>query len=158
MKCLLLSCLLLLNFPAFAEEDFPVGCQPIAVKDSTIMLKTNKPPALVLIHNITSTEHWVTYPVADASASAGWSSKLQGGNWSALNLQDESFELTCVESNPGHEQQVPCSGILSVCIWEGVKPPNGEAGTYWAGEDSTLSALKASVGGRGFVLPTPSHQ
>jgi hypothetical protein len=137
--------------PALAEEKFPARCQAVAVKDAALMLKTAKPPVLILLHNLANTELWITHPDANAASS----SKLQSGHWSALTLQDKSFELNCVESRPGHEQQVPCAGVLGACTWNGVKIPEGEAGTYWAAENMLLAALKAHIGGRGFVLPIP---
>jgi hypothetical protein len=147
----LLFCLLMQH--GYADEGFPKDCQAMSTLDSPLILKTAKPPVVALIHNVSNSEIWVTHPIADPSANADWSSKLQGGSWSALALQDEVFELSCIESRPGHEQQVPCAGILSVCLWSGVKMP-ADKGTYWAGEDMALSVLTAHLGGRGFVLPT----
>lgn len=116
------------------------------------MLSTKK-PLLVMIHNLSSTDLWITHPVSEPSASAGWSSRLQAGNWSALALDKESFELSCIESKPGHEQQVPCMGVISVCRWPVVTMPKQASGTFWAGEDMSLSALAEHLGGRGFGLP-----
>lgn len=153
MKYIMTIFLTLLSPCLFAEEGFPAGCKPAAVKDDPFVLKSTKLPELVLVHNLSNSEIWVTHPVTDPSASAGWSSKLQGGNWSALTLQSDTFELSCIESKPGHEQQVPCAGLLAVCQWSGIKMPTGD-GTYWAGEDLSLTALKEHLSGRGFVLPT----
>ena len=108
-----------------------------------------------MIHNLSTIDLWITHPVTEASANAGWSSRLQGGNWSALALDKESFELSCIESRPGHEQQVPCAGLLAACQYSPVKMPKAEAGTFWAGEDMALSALKAHVGSRGIVIIVP---
>jgi hypothetical protein len=153
MKYFATLLLCMLSSLSYAEEGFPKGCQPVSVLDTPLILKTTKPPVLALVHNLSNSEVWVTHPVADPGASAGWSSKLQGGNWSAMALQNDTFELNCIESRPGHEQQVPCAGVLAICLWQATKMPAGE-GTYWAGEDMSLAALTAHLGGRGFVLPT----
>ncbi len=153
MKYLLSLLLCIFSTVVFAEDGFPKGCQPISIVDDPLILKTAKPPVIAFMHNVSSSEIWVTHPVKEPSASAGWSSKLQGGNWSALAVQDETFELSCIESRPGHEQQIPCGSVIAVCVWSGVKMPTGD-GTYWAGEDMTLPALTAHLGGRGFILPT----
>ncbi|MGQ3890741.1 hypothetical protein [Legionella sp. CNM-4043-24] len=142
----------LLVSAAQADDNFPASCQPIAVQSDSLILKTTK-PLVVLIHNISSSDLWITHPVSDPGASAGWSSRLQAGNWSALSVDKASFELSCIESKPGHEQQVPCVGMIGVCEWPGVKIPAQLTGTFWAGEDMALPALTAHIGGRGFVIP-----
>jgi len=43
---------------------------------------------------------------------------------------------------------------LAACEWVSVTIPKDGKGTFWAGEDMTLSALTAHVGSRGFVLST----
>ena len=141
---------------ACAEEIFPAGCKPLMVHEELVKLSAEE-PKLVMIHNLSTIDIWITHPVSEPSASAGWSSRLQAGNWSALALDKKSFELSCIESRPGHEQQVPCAGLLAACQWTPVTTPKSESGTFWAGEDMSLSALTAHVGSRGFVLPAPAQ-
>lgn len=148
--------MILVTFNVSAEEVFPVGCKPLVVKNELVKLSAKK-PTLVMIHNLSSMDLWVTHPVSESSANAGWSSRLQTGNWSALALDKKSFELSCIESRPGHEQQVPCVGLLAACQWPKVTMPKKETGTFWAGEDMSLSALTAHVGSRGFVLPATAQ-
>jgi hypothetical protein len=113
-----------------------------------------------MIHNLSHLDLWITHPLSEPNASAGWSTRLQAGHWSALALDKKAFDLSCIESRPGHEQQVPCAGLLSICQWPNVKASNGGkgtgtgTGTFWAGEDLPLSALMAHVGSRGFKVPT----
>lgn len=152
MRVLVAFCSLLIGSYLFAESTLPVGCQPVTVQGEAVTLKAKK-SKLVFIHNLTKTDLWITHPVTDPSASAGWSSRLQADNWSALTVDKPSFILTCIESKPGHEQQVPCEGTIAVCQWRGAKIPGNEQGTFWAAEDKSLSALTAAIGARGFVLP-----
>jgi hypothetical protein len=112
---------------------------------------------LVMIHSLSTLDLWVTHPIKEPDLSAGWSSRLQAGHWSALLVNDRQFELVCMESIPGHEQQVPCAGLLAICQWPKVSSPKAETATFWAGEDLSLSELTAHIGSRGFVL-TPSGQ
>jgi hypothetical protein len=107
---------------------------------------------IVMIHNLSNGELWITHPVKNASASAGWSSQLESGNWAALAYNGKAFTLSCVESKPGHEQQIPCSGVIGVCLWSNVKMPEKATGTFWAGENMKLSVLKAYIARRGFVI------
>ncbi len=152
MKFFAAFCWLLLPLSVFAESTLPAGCQPVAVQGESVTLKS-KNSKLVFIHNLTTSDLWITHPVTNAGASAGWTSRLQGGNWSALALDKPPFILTCIESKPGHEQQVPCEGAIAVCQWSNVKTPANAQGTFWAAEDMSLPALKAAIGGRGFTLP-----
>lgn len=153
MKTILSIILALLTINLHAEEIFPAGCKPLVVHDELLKLSAKK-PTLVMIHNLSKTDLWITHPVTEDTASAGWSSRLQGGHWSALALDKKSFDLSCIESRPGHEQQVPCAGLLAACQWTKVKMPKQPSGTFWAGEDLALSALTAHVGSRGFILPS----
>lgn len=152
MKQVLSLLLLLLIHSSYAEEGFPKNCQPISMLKQTLTLHA-KEPMMVFIHNVSAGDLWITHPVSEPSASAGWSSRLETGNWSALIVDKKSFELSCIESKPGHEQQTPCSAALTVCQWTSVKLPDQAQGTFWAGENMPLDALKAYVGGKGFILP-----
>ena len=157
MKYVFAVVAMVMAWHAHAEEIFPKGCVPQTVAKEQVMLSAEK-PALVMIHNLSNIDVWITHPMAvDPGASAGWSSRLQAGNWSALALAKGPFALSCIESRPGHEQQTPCAGILAICQWSPVTMPKNESGTFWAGEDMTLSALTAHVGSRGLVLPAPAQ-
>ena len=142
----------IVNALAYGQVIFPTGCNPVAIEGETVTLKT-KQPTLYLIYNNSPNDLWVTHPVSEPSASAGWSSRLETQNWSALALDQNSFELSCIESRPGHEQQIPCAGVLAICHWPKVKLPTSATGTFWAGENMTLESLNAYLGGRGFKLP-----
>ena len=135
------------------EATISASCKPVTVEGESVIL-TAKKPSLVMIHNLSATDLWITHPVSEPSASAGWSSRLQAGNWSALALDKDSFELSCIESKPGHEQQIPCKGVISVCNWSEATMPAKSLGTYWAGENMNLASLTAHLGGRGFQFPS----
>ena len=156
MNYILSIILMVVACGTYADEIFPIGCKPIVVHDELLKLLADK-PALVMVHNLSKMDLWMTHPVSQPGMSAGWSSRLQSGNWSALALDQKTFELSCIESRPGHEQQVPCAGLLAACQWSNVTAPKGESGTFWAGEDLALSALTAHVGSLGFILPAPAQ-
>ncbi len=156
MKGVLVWMVLLLSGNLFAEGGFPSKCNPLMIDDELVKISADK-PSLVMIHNVSVLDLWITHPVSDETANAGWSSHLQAGHWSALALEKGSFELSCIESRPGHEQQVPCKGLLAACQWMPVIQPKAATGTFWAGEDMTLASLKAYVGSRGFQLPAKAQ-
>lgn len=149
----IISTLLMLSFGlASAETTIPTSCKPVAVKGELVTVSAKK-PLLVIIHNLSNSDLWITHPVSNPSASAGWNSRLQAGKWSALALDKPSFALSCIESRPGHEQQVPCTGMISVCQWRKITMPGQSSGTFWAGENMNLQALIEHLSGRGFGLP-----
>ena len=140
---------------AYAQEVFPAMCKPVIIDSETSVL-TGGMSVLVMIHNFSDADLWLTHPISDPSASAGFSSRIQPNHWSALALDKKTFEISCVESKPGHEQQIACSSVLAVCKWTDVKIPEKLSGTFWAGEDMPLSELIAYIGRRGFVLSNQS--
>ncbi|KTC64766.1 Enhanced entry protein EnhB (plasmid) [Legionella adelaidensis] len=133
-------------------QSFPNGCSVIPIRDHSLILSADK-PTIVILHNISNSDIWVTHPVAEASASAGWSSRLQPANWSALALNEKGFEISCVESKPGHEQQVPCASVLGVCHYVNVKSTEPATSTFWIAENLDLSAINVQIAQRGFTLP-----
>lgn len=156
MNYLLSLILIVLTFHASAEEIFPARCKPFVVSGERVMLPAAK-SMVTMVHNLSSSDLWITHPVSEPNTSAGWSSHLQAGNWSALVVNDEAFELSCIESRPGHEQQVPCSTVLAVCQWSAASLPQRGVDSMWAGEDMLLSPLTAYMKRRGFVIATPAN-
>ncbi len=153
MRYLLLSFILFIC-NAHAEEIFPAHCTPFVVEQDLLNIPTLK-STVVMIHNLSKTDLWITSLVADANTDAGWSSRLQAGHWSALVLNHQKLDLSCIESIPGHEQQVSCANVLAVCQWPASVLPKKSADTVWAGEDMLLSPLIAYIKRHGFVLASP---
>jgi hypothetical protein len=134
----------------------PADCNPIKITGEVLTLGVKK-PTVILLQNISEGTLWLTHPVKDPGASAGWTSQIQGGKWSAMVLTEKKFILHCTESRPGHEQQIACEGAITACIWKKAKIPNEEKGTFWATEDKSLSDLKAALLARGFTLATKAN-
>lgn len=150
MPYLLMFLLSLLSTEIIAATPMPEGCYTLPLAEKDTQLKTKK-PSLFLIHNQGEKELWLTHPIKDPGASAGWTSKLSAGHWSALNI-DNNFALSCVESTPGHEQEISCKSVLEVCKYKKLSFPEDSKGSYWAGENLKLSELMAHLGERGFKL------
>ena len=155
MNYLLVIALMCSTWTACAKEIFPPRCTPLVVSGEQVVVPAS-PSTVTMIHNLSSTDLWVTHPVSDPNASTSWSSHLQAGNWSALVLSDEKFELSCIESRPGHEQQVSCATVLAVCLWPAKTLPQKTSNTSWAAEDMPLSPLIAYIKRRGFVIRSVS--
>lgn len=145
----------LLAWTAQANSRLPSQCKPLAIKDEAVSLSTSQTRVL-MIRNRSDIDLWINHPVSDPGASAGWITRLQPGNWSALVLNQKSFKLSCIESKPGHEQTVPCNSVLTVCEWSGAALPKAdEMGSYWASENKSLEGVAAEMEQRGFGLPDP---
>ena len=149
---ILLSGLLLATNGYAVTNKIPKTCTPLPVRGESIVFNVSK-ATVFLIHNLSNTAVWLIHPIKDASASAGWNSLLQSDKWSALILNQDKFELTCIESKPGHEQQVACENLISICQCPDIKVPESENITYWAGENKNLSSLVSYIGGRGLGIP-----
>jgi hypothetical protein len=114
--------------------------------------KKNK---LIFIHNIINTDLWITHSANNTDTTTSLTSRLQAGHWSALTVFKGNFHLNCIESRPGHEQQIPCENAVAVCEWSKTTfPESHKQANLWAKEDMSLEGLKAAIGAQGFVLPT----
>ncbi|PJD92393.1 MAG: hypothetical protein CK424_05650 [Legionella sp.] len=153
MKCLCLILLCVLPLVTTAQEIYPKGCVPWVIHDPIPDID-NKKPTVLMLHNLSTNDLWITHPVKSPGAQAGFSSLLQMGKWSALvlNRAHKSFLLQCIESKPGHEQQISCADVLAICQWPNSKIPEDKTGVFWAGENMDLSPLKAYIERQGFVL------
>lgn len=152
MRIFAIMLLLSMVFSVHAEEVFPKECTPLIIKDELISIPAAA-VRIIMIHNLSTVDLWITHPVSDPGATAGWSSRLQSGNWSALAINNSAFELSCIESRPGHEQQTPCKNVVGVCEWTTTAHPKKPSGIFWAGENMALSPLVAYIGRHGFVVP-----
>lgn len=137
-----------------AQEMYPKGCSPWVIQTPEVALSSQQ-PTVMMLHNISDTDLWITQVMQDnPGVHGGFTSLLQAGKWSALTFSQptEAFTIRCIESKPGHEQPVPCADVLAVCQWLKTKLPESAAGTFWAGENMDFNPLKAYVERRGFIL------
>lgn len=137
---------------AYAEEIFPPACKAFAVKGESAKLPVGT-PRVVMLHNISEFDLWITHTASANDNTEDFSSRLQANLWSALALEKKAVEINCIESRPGHEQQISCEQTLAVCEWPITSRPENMQGVFWAGENMPLSALTAYIGRRGFELP-----
>jgi hypothetical protein len=139
-------------FTAHAQEVFPKECIPLLIDGELIAIPAAD-SRIIMIHNLSTVDLWITHPISKPGASAGWSSRLQSGNWSALSMNHAQFELSCIESRPGHEQQISCKHVVGVCEWPTSARPKKPTGIFWAAENMALSPLIAYIGRHGFMVP-----
>ena len=150
--CIILATILYSSICLSATmEVYPKKCIPFVVQGGLLNINL-KPPAVVMIHNLSKHDLWMTHQ-ANEGVSAGWSSKLTSGRWSALAMTKSLFNLSCIESTPGHEQNIACSEAIAACVWSPIKMPENSSGIFWAGENRSLSTLIAYIERRGFARP-----
>jgi hypothetical protein len=122
----------------------PPACQVLPIQGEALLIKTEN-PMILLVKNVSEHTLWLTHPLQDISASAGFTSQLASKKWSALFLEKGPFLIHCIESQPGHEQQIPCEGNLTACVYAGKEALSGQQGVFWVSENRSLSAIKTAL-------------
>ncbi|MDX2345322.1 MAG: hypothetical protein QNK11_00410 [Legionella sp.] len=141
----LIISILVITTAVHAEEVYPAACKPFVIHGESVKFPAGT-PRVVMLHNLSQFDVWITHSIE-------LNSRLQSNLWSALALDKHAFELSCIESKPGHEQQVSCEETLAVCEWPITTRPKHTKGIVWAGENMPLSTLTAYISRRGFELP-----
>lgn len=121
---------------------FPPDCKNVRLDNDNPVLMAPK-THIFLIQNISAQTLWITHPTQNPGASAGYTSELGVGGWSALVLKNPKFALGCVESKPGHEQAVSCAEAIRVCAY--TKIPKDTQGNYWLIENVTMPKLRDAI-------------
>ncbi|MFY7697766.1 MAG: hypothetical protein ACOVQX_02970 [Legionella sp.] len=156
MRLIWFIVLVLSTYHAWANNDrYPPGCNAMVVNAARIKILSKN--SIIMIHNKSKHELWLIHPSSKKSVGAGWSTRLQSGHWSALAIyNNQVFEIGCVESQPGHEQEIPCTDELLVCQYPMHQMTAKNGANHWIAEDMRLSALLAFVTTQGFKLPKSS--
>lgn len=114
---------------------------------------------LYFIKNISPITLWLSHPqtkhghaphlVADEGgiAHAGWDSKIDPGNWSAILLTQKDFAISCASLKKHQVKILDCSELISVC------EPNIELsinvrGNYWFVENKPWQSFIKGVKAR----------
>ncbi len=128
---------------AFAAENKP--CVPITVKtdNKNIILPGPVEARTVVMYffnNKIQSSLWLDHPVTRPSMSAGWSSYIRPGNWSALVVNRKNFTISCAVIKPGKVDYLDCSQVLSICSPQGWGPTKGKS-THWMLENKTWDEI-----------------
>ena len=83
-------------------------CQTFTFTDTNIALTTNE-PLVIVIHNISDKKVYLN------DNNTAIPSLIEKDRWSQFSLVKKSIVISCIESLPGHEQQVPCKEVISAC-------------------------------------------
>lgn len=116
-------------------------------------------PRLYAIHNMTHDTIWLTHERKHPSASAGWSSELAPGRWSAILVTGRKFDLQCnIQTRSGKMMMMPCERMVWVCQYSDFDSKNPIGGGYWVAENLMYHELSAHITKRGFVLPADANR
>jgi hypothetical protein len=163
MKTFILLLLLLCSLTLHAEDkstnDLPLHCFAKAYRFVGDKLQLNVSGGkldqkLYLIKNTAASKIWLNHETERVSASAGWATELEPGNWTAIMLAKQPFDIVCVELKPGAEQHISCQATLSVCQMEYAKFSAASKGSYWVAENLSLEKLLDKITRRGISLST----
>ena len=107
--------------------------------------------AVYMLQNTSDQSIYVNHPADHpGTASAGWASRLDPNQWSALALDRENFAITChAILNQGKIQDVPCANVLNV---KRIKASTNTSGSYWIAENMPYKKVLQVMGSRGFKI------
>lgn len=135
-------------------QKFPEGCsnEGFTYEDKTIRFNSDNSPTqrVYLISNQSARAIHLNHIKSDMGASAGWLSRIDKQQWSALAVNQPNFSLTCINYTPPNFGAISCQSIVSVCSY----PATGNAGTYWVTENKPLDELLKTMQQRGIKVST----
>lgn len=147
--CALCSSMALANKQATLS--YPPNCKPVAFhfEGKQVVLKGPVAPTkqiVYLFNNSGTASYFLNQATGkEGSASAGWTSKIDPGQWSAIVVARNNFKWACQDLVPGKTNEITCKSVLHVCQFQG-KPNLLNSGDYWLSENKslpdTIKALK----------------
>lgn len=154
MKKNILYLILFLNLTGLArgELKLPNNCQPIAITSATVDFSSFvvQNPTLIIIHNLAKTNLWLTLHDEVANYD-NLSSMISADHWAAIIWSHKSSKFSCIETRPGHEQQISCEGMVFLCRWEITKSKKDIPANFWLAENMSLPILLEHLSSHGFA-------
>jgi hypothetical protein len=134
--------------PAVAsKKNVAVHCKKnrqIAVRKQRFYLNVlDAKPKVYFIHNTSKQTFWLNHETGQ-SMSAGWSSQIAPGQWSAILLNTRNFNLTCTQIGSAGVACLNCADLISVCQATNVNTAK-TTGEYWIAENQTYPHLIAQL-------------
>jgi hypothetical protein len=109
---------------------------------------------LLVLKNITDRPILLTRNIKHQGASAGWSTTLKGGRYSALQVNSRRFVLMCAHPESLTASHTNCAKVLST-YWLPVKVHHKNdlaSGSFWVSENQILANLYHKVLARGYTI------
>lgn len=136
---------------SYAANNQACGAVPTKKVGNDIVLLTSPPPKTSWIYffkNKSNKSIFVDHP-SSKGASAGWSSYLRAGHWSALALNKSNFTIHCSTIEPGKVITLDCSNVLTVCMPKNQTTKSALKGNFWLTEDKPWETFVKILEGRG---------
>lgn len=136
-------------------SSFPANCsnQGFSIQGKEAILNTDTTPTatqrIYLIHNQSAALVMLNHQTTNPGASAGWLSKLNPNQWSAIAVDQKSFSLSCLAYLPPQVGYVNCANVISVCGY----PAQNKGGSFWVGENQSLQNILAVIQQRQVLSP-----
>lgn len=140
---------------AYSSTPLPESCAPVPFKieNNNIVLSSQpdqpKTSQIYFITNYSQQSIFIDHPSSNPGASAGWSSYLRSGHWSALALNKKSFAIQCAMIQPGKVVMLNCSKTIRICAPKNLTTKNRIKGNYWLAEDKEWEGFVKALSKRG---------
>jgi len=135
-----------------AENAPPAGCLESGFKyeGGEVMLNPSSgKQSLFILHSVSGETFQVTHPVGGGTASAGWTSEIDAGRWSAFAADSKAFKLSCMKPADGGVKTLPCDNVLKVCELPNPEMPADLSGSFWVSENKNREGVIAEIKSRG---------
>jgi hypothetical protein len=136
-----------------SELGFPEGCTAESYEfraQNVILNESSSKQSLYLLHNVSDKSFWLNHVMSkDPGASAGWASELNAGNWSAITINLEDFEMNCTTLGTGEVKDLNCEEVIKVCKFEKPVFNSEDSGSFWVAENKSLTNLLDDIKSRG---------
>ena len=165
-KFLFILIVLLTSTLALAQDEganelvssLPQGCGKEGItflQNGQLILGNQNNPSnqqIYLIRNRSDYTQIVLAHPTTTEMNAGWTSRLDEGQWSAITVTGLPFNLTCFGRKPGAIGYVDCQSVLMVCSYPNVTT-EGTGGNYWVSENKGLIDTLSTLKMRGVTTP-----
>lgn len=111
-----------------------------------------KGQVLFYLHNKGENPVYLVFRNTTGTAHAGWTSKIDPNQWSALTLEDRYLPFHCVEQTRSSEQRISCKESIEACVFTHVTFSKESIGSYWVADNETLSLIDEKVRARGITF------
>lgn len=143
---------------AYSVTQSPDSCIPVPYKiENNNIILTSQPDQpktsqIYFFSNQSQKSIFIDHPSSNPGASAGWSSYLRAGHWSALALNKKSFAIQCAMIEPGKVVMLNCSKTIRICSPKNLTTKTRIKGNYWLAEDKEWDGFVKAMGKRGVVF------
>lgn len=131
----------------FAKEIFPKGCEAKSIDQPQLQVPAAR-NQLVFLHNLSENHIWLANPVHPKMTV-----EMKPGQWNVLYLPKGDDTWKCIQSIPGHEQQISCQIGMAVCQWSAkISKSKRPKQNTWLAENTSYAEAKAYLQRMGWLF------